>query len=543
MNNSSPSNASPSASPAIVKSKRGISWAWLLPIIAAIIGGVLFYDAWSNRGIEIVIEFEDAEGIEEKQTLVKYRNVQIGRVEQIRFADDGESIRCFIRIDSDMRRFLKIDSQFWVVRPRIGAGGISGVGTLLSGAYITMQPGEEDTLTDAFVGLNAPPIASPKEAGLKLTLVSEGGKTLSIGNPVLYRGLEVGVVESIDFGVYERNIQYGIFIRAPYDELITTNTYFWNASGVTVSTTVDGIQVDMASIESLVAGGVSFDVPNDLSAGERVLSPQSFVLYPTEVATYEARQYESLTYAILVKNSVGGLVAGAPVEYRGIRIGRVEKPYLGFYETFEIDPEENRIPVIINIEPARLTQNPAYDLEWFSNQFNVWIRGGLEARIEMANFITGSLKVSLDNSDIERQTVETFGNYPVIPFADDGVDSILNKTNALLSKLNSLPLEDIIENTNTAVNSANTAIETATDTLASIKGLMTSIERTLDEAQSTLQTIQPESEVHDRLLKNLDELQRTLMVLQPVLSDIKQKPNALVFGQALPEDKTPKAKQ
>lgn len=533
----------PEGTPAIIKSKRGISWAWLLPIVAAIIGGFFFYDAWTNRGIEIVIEFDDAEGIEEKRTLVKYRNVQIGRVEQIQFAEDGESIRCFIRIDADMRRFLRIDSQFWVVRPRIGAGGVSGVGTLLSGAYITMQPGEEETLTDAFVGLNVPPIASPKEAGLKLTLESEGGKTLSIGNPVLYRGLDVGVVESVDFGVNERNIEYGVFIRAPYDELITTNTYFWNASGVTISTTVNGIQVDMASIESLLAGGVSFDVPDDLPIGEKIRRPQSFVLYPTELATYEARQYEHLTYAILVKNSVGGLIAGAPVEYRGIRIGRVEKPYLGFYETFEIDPEENRIPVIINIEPARLTQNPGYDLQWFANQFDVWIRGGLEARIEMASFITGSLKVSLDNSGLARESVETFGNYPVIPFADDGVDSILSKTNALLSKLNALPLDELVENTNAAVNTADEAMNTATKTLASIQDLMLSIEHTMAEAQTTLQTVQPDSEVHDKLMKNLDELQRTLMVLQPVLSDIKKKPNALVFGQALPADRTPKAKE
>ncbi|MEM0909846.1 MAG: MlaD family protein [Pseudomonadota bacterium] len=533
----------PEPSPAIVKSKRGISWAWLLPIIAAIIGSFLFYDAWSNRGIEIVVEFDDAEGIEEKRTLVKYRNVQVGRVESIKFAEDGESIRCFITIDAEMRRFLKIDSQFWVVRPRIGAGGISGVNTLLSGAYITLQPGEEETLTDAFVGLNTPPIASPKEAGLKLTLISEGGKTLNVGNPVLYRGLEVGVVESIDFGVYMRKIQYGVFIRAPYDELITSNTYFWNASGVTVSTTVDGIQVDMASIESLVAGGVSFDVPDDLPIGDRIEQSQNFMLYPNELATYEARQYEHISYAILVQNSVGGLVAGAPVEYRGIPIGRVETPYLGFYETFEIDPEESRIPVIINIEPGRLTQNPEYDLAWFSNQFNIWIRGGLEAKIELANFITGSLKVSLDNSGIERDSVETFGNYPVIPFAEEGIDSILSKTNTLLTKLNALPIDDLLENTDMAVNNANEAIDSAKVTLNAIQDLVIDIEETLTEANETFQTMQPDSEVHDKLIRNLDELQRTMMVLQPVLSDIKQKPNSLVFGQALPADKTPKVKQ
>ena len=528
---------------ATVKPKKGISWAWFLPAIAFVIGLFLFYDAWTNRGTDIIVQFRDAEGIEAQRTLVKYRNVEIGRVERIRFADDGQSILCYINVYPGMDRFLKIDSQFWVVRPRIGRQGISGINTLLSGAYITLQPGEEDTLTDAFVGLSAPPIASPNEGGLKLTLVSDGGKSLNEGNPVLYRGTEVGIVEAAEFNVEERNIHYEIFIRAPYDQLVTTNTFFWNASGVSVNTGVDGINVDLASIEALISGGVSFDVPDDLEAGEPITTSQDFTLYPDRIATYEAREYEYLEYAILVDDTVGGLIAGAPVEYRGIKIGRVAKPYLGFDETFRINSNEERIPVIIHIEPKRLSRSQNYDTAWFTNQFEVWIKTGLEARLETANYITGSLKVSLDQSGDGTDIIQTFGEYKVIPLATGSFAGLLNKTDELLTKLNELPLEALLNNTNATVDTAKETMSTATDALVSITSLVESAEKTLLEANRTLKTLQPDSVVHERLVQNLDELQATLQMLQPVISDIQQKPNSLVFSSPPPEDKAPRKKQ
>ena len=536
------------ASQAIVKPVKGISWIWLLPTIAAIFGAVMFFQAWSNRGVEIVIQFDDAEGLEVKQTLVKYRNVDIGRVERLRFADDGESVLCYINIKRDMQRFLKIDSQFWVVRPRIGASGVSGIGTLLSGAFINLEPGEEDTVSDSFVGLNAPPIASPTEAGIKLQLISSGGKTLSEGDPVTYRGIDVGVVESENFDVIDRSIEYGIFIRAPYDQLITSNTFFWNASGVSVSTSVNGIQVDLASIETLIAGGVAFDVPEDLPIGERVRSTQSFKLYDSKFATYDERQYEYLEYAILVEETVGGLVAGAPVEYRGIQIGRVEKPYLGFYETNTIRQNEERIPVIIHIEPKRLAQDAEYDLEWFKSQFETWLKSGLEARIDTANYLTGSLKVSLDLSGPALSDIESFGEYQVIPIAQGGFASLLSKTDELLNKLNNLPIEDLLakinnlpveellENTNQTVITANTAMQ-------DVQLLINAMQSTLNEVNTAIQTIQPNSEIHDRLISNLDQIERTLLTIQPVINDLKQKPNSLVFSEAAPNDKAPRKKQ
>jgi paraquat-inducible protein B len=526
----------------IVIAKSRFSVVWLLPLIAVIIGAGMVYQQWQNKGIEIVIVFDNAKGLEAKKTKVKFRDVDIGTLQEINFSDDGFSIEAMIEIDKKMQSYLLSDSQFWVVRPRIGSAGITGFGTLLSGAYINITPGKSESLSQRFVGLENPPISSPTSQGIKLKLISGGGKSLTVGNPVTYRGFEVGAVESVNFDIESRQVTYSIFIQAPYDGLITTNTYFWNSSGLSFAATTDGITIDLASIESLLSGGVRFDVPDDLMLGERITQSSDFKLYSSRASIKEDRVYEYIEYVILVDDTVGGLQAGAPVEYRGIRIGRVSKPYLGFYETNQIDREETRIPVIIHLEPARLASNNEYDLPWFNEQFNKWIKSGLAARLETANYLTGTMKVSLDLGNDIQPEVEYFGKYTVIPSAQTGFASIVSKTDRLLSKLESLPLDALVQITNTAISSANTAILSANDTVIATQSVLLSVEDTLKEASLTLQGMQPDSPVYLRLERNLDELERTMQMMQPFLQEIRQKPNSLIFGGSSPADIQPQGK-
>lgn len=527
---------------AIVKQKSRFSVVWLLPLIAALIGIGMVYQQWQNKGIEIVIVFDNAKGLEANKTKVKFRDVDIGILKDVSFSDDGFSIEAKVEIDKNMQRYLHSDSQFWVVRPRIDTGGVSGFSTLLSGAYITIDPGKSDDYAERFAGLENPPISSPTSKGIKLKLVSSGGKSLTVGNPIIYRGFEVGAVESADFDIESRKVTYGIFIQAPYDALITTNTFFWNSSGVSFSANTEGLTVDLASVETFLAGGVQFDVPDDLLLGERISETREFTLYPSRASINQERKYEYLEYVILVEDSVGGLEAGAPVEYRGIRIGQVSRPYLGFYETSQINGDEVRIPVIIHLEPARLAPNNEYDLAWFDNQFSEWIKSGLGASLETANYITGSMKVSLDLNNDVRSELERFGKYTVIPVAQSGFASIMSKTEKLLSKLESLPLNDLVQSTTTAVNSANTTILSANDTVIATQSVLLAVEDTLNEANKTLQGIQSDSPVYLKLERNLQELERTLNMMQPFLQEIRKKPNTLIFSEAPPADIQPKGK-
>jgi paraquat-inducible protein B len=529
-------------SQAIITRKSRFSVVWLLPIIAAIIGIGMVYQQWQNRGTDIVIVFENAQGLEAKKTKVKFRNVDIGTLKSISFSNDNNSIEATVEIEKSMQEFLHSDTQFWVVRPRIGSGGVTGFSTLLSGAYITIDPGKSEYYSERFIGLETPPISSPTSQGLKLKLASSGGKSLTVGNPVVYRGFEVGAVETVDFNIESRKVTYGIFINAPYDGLITTNTHFWNSGGVSVTANTEGVTVDLASIESFLAGGVQFDVPDDLGLGARIMQTQEFKLYETRSSINDDRVYEYLEYVILVEDSVGGLQKGAPVEYRGIRIGRVHSPYLGFYENNQINSEETRIPVVIHIEPARLAPNGEFDVAWFDNQFTQWIKGGLSASLETANYLTGALKISLDLTDNTINELETYGQYSVIPISKSGFASIMNKTESLLSKLENLPLNELVISTNTAIQSANTAMLSANDAVIATQSVLLSVEGTLNEANATLQGMQPGSDVYRKLETNLQELERTLNMMQPFLQEIRKKPNSLIFSDNPPADTEPRGK-
>ena len=536
-----PATSEEAASP-IIETKSRFSLIWLLPFIAFLIGMGMVYHEWQNKGAEIVIVFDNAEGLEAKKTKVKFRNVNIGTVKSINFSDNGSSIEAHVEIDRKMQRFLHEDSLFWVVRPRIGSAGITGFGTLLSGAYITLEPGKSNVNSERFKGLETPPISSPTDAGIKLKLLSAGGKSLQKGNPIIYRGFEVGAVETVDFDVESRSVSYDIFIRAPFDSLITTNTLFWNSGGFSVKANTDGFTVDFASLESFVSGGVQFDIPEDLDLGQAVTETRAFDLYPSKSSILEDRTYEYLEYVILVEDSVGGLNIGAPVEYRGIRIGRVHRPYLGFHQTNLISPNENRIPVIVHIEPQRLTQNEDYTQEWFNNQFHEWIKGGLAATLETANYLTGSLKVSLDITNDVINEIEYFGEYTVIPSGQNGFASILSKTDKLLTKLDSLPLNTLIDSTNQALLSANSTMLSANDAVLATQSVLEAVEQTLNEARITMQGLQVDSPIYQKLETNLQTLERTLNMMQPFLQEIRKKPNSLIFSDSPPADEQPKGK-
>lgn len=531
--------------PALIKTKR-ISGIWILPIIAVLIGIGMLYNEWRNQGQLISISFENAEGLEAKTTKVKFRNVDIGTLESIEFTDDGNAIIANAVIDRDMARFLRRDSQFWVVRPRIGTTGISGFSTLLSGAYIHLEAGKESALTNSYIGLEAPPVSSPNDGGLKVSLIYNGGDQLRPGNPVVYRGFEVGVVEKVDFDVESREILYEIFIRAPYHSLVTTNTFFWNVGGFEVEAKADGFTIDFASFETLIAGGVEFDIPDDLPLGERVTEVRSYKLYPDEFSVTNDRVYEYIEYAILVEDSVAGIEIGTPVEYRGIPIGRVGRPYLTFQQTNAISPGEERIPLIIHIEPKRFIPDNSMSLDDFDLQFKQWIENGLAATVETANFLTGAMKISLSVSNTP-STISSFGEYKVIPVGETGFDSLFEKSEQLLAKLNNLDAESLIESVNLTMNTATETIagagevmKNANVTVSAAQALIANMDQTMAEVQVTLQGLQPESALYGELEGNLIRLQSTMDKLQPFIEQVSAKPNLLIFDSPSRIDNEPK---
>ncbi len=530
------SNTTPSAP--IVQERARISKIWLVPLIAALIGASLLFEHWQNKGTTIEVSFDTAGGLTPGKTKVKYRSVDIGVVESVSFNSDQSKIKVEVVIEKEVSSLLREDTLFWVVRPRIGASGVTGFDTLLSGAYIEISPGSSNQKGDRYVGLESPPITSPSTPGIRVSLTSFGGKSLNVGNPVIYKGFQVGRVEQVEFDTVTRGTNYNIFIDAPYDSLVTTNTYFWNAGGASVSTSAAGVSIDIASIETLVTGGLEFGVPEGFSLGEPVENHHSFTLFESKAAVLEGKKYQFIEYVVLVDRSVGGLKKGAPVEFKGIRIGTVQHVEFAFTQLAKNlnDGKESHVPVLIRMEPERVISSNELNLDEFKTQIDNWILNGLTATLETSNFLTGGLKVHLDNRGKNIKTIDQFNGIAVIPSGNgrlakvsDKVESILGTVDGFLGKVEDLPIATTVNELNTALASANTTL--------------TSLRETLDESQVTLESIRPQADLFDSFRGAMTEFERTLDKMQPLLQELSNKPNALIFSGKKPADQEPKAKK
>jgi paraquat-inducible protein B len=530
------------AAPVIVTKSR-FSSIWILPILAALIGIGMIYNDWRNRGIHIQVAFQTAEGLEAKKTVLKNRNVDIGLVQKINFSEDKSFILVDIEVDKSMDSFLVEDSEFWVVKPRFGATGITGIGTLLSGAYIEVSPGQSNVEQFTFQGLETPPVTSLNADGIHLKLVSRGTKPLKVGNPVLHKGFEVGAVESKYYDDLEQQAHYDIFIQAPFHNLVTENTSFWNVNGLSITTSSQGVSLNMASLDALVAGGVEFGLVDDAAPGNGVPQNHQFVVYDSLESIVEQRDYKFIEYVILVEDSVGGLHKGAPVEYRGIRIGTVSEPYMEFWGIDNVAAigKENRIPVVIKLEPERLMKKGYISIDLFKGMVDDWIKEGLTASIESANLITGSLKVTLQPGGEPVELVGNFDDFPVIPSAQGGFASLTKKLENILGELEKLPLTDTLANLNGLIDTTDTTIKSTGGTIEQASATLLSVEKSLSELQLTLKGLQPDSHLYRSVEQMIKKIEVTLDEIKPIVKEVTNQPNSLVFGEPATSDKQPKS--
>ncbi|MBW2536896.1 MAG: MCE family protein [Deltaproteobacteria bacterium] len=333
--------------------KRRVSSIWLVPIVALVIGIWMVVHTLLSRGPEIRIVFASGAGLEADKTKIKYRDVGVGLVESVGLAEDLESVVVTAQLDKAAASLLRDDTQFWVVRPRVGPGSVSGLGTLLSGGYIQLAPGTGDEGRRDFGGLETPPVTPAGTPGLKLTLTSDRAGSVSTGDPILYKSYRVGRIESADFDVSSQTMHYAAFIEAPYDDLVNSATRFWNASGISLRLGADGIELETASLESLLIGGVAFGVPEGVTPGNPVAAGETFDLYPNLPSVNERPYRHGLQYVVRFPQSVRGLQPGAPVEWRGIQMGRVERLMLKEMAAMDIRGEGRPIAVLVRLEPAR----------------------------------------------------------------------------------------------------------------------------------------------------------------------------------------------
>lgn len=528
---------------ATVKPRRKVPVIWLVPIVAAVLGIWLVVYNYLTEGPEITITFSTAEGIQPGKTKIKALSVELGVVESVALTKDLNQVVVTAKLERFAKPLLREDTQFWVVRPRVGPGGISGLGTILSGGYIQLQAGTGAGGVKAFVGLDRPPITPAGTPGLKLVLESARAGSVSAGDPVLYRGYRVGAVESTAFDPESKRVTYGLFIEAPFDELVSRNTRFWNASGVNVKVGAQGVDVELGSLQTLLVGGVTFDLPDGVLAGAPAEDGDTFALFANRAAANRQSYDNHVDYVVQFRQSVRGLAPGAPVEYRGIQVGTVQRLMIQELAAERIKGVGDPIPVLIRIEPARLGLPDSPDaVAQIVRAVNAGVPRGMRARLQTGNLLTGASIISIDYyPDTDDAALGEFAGYPEIPTLAGGIAGLEQKLNQLLAKLNELPLETALNDLSATLDSLRAAVDDVRGAITSeeAKEITDSINSALRELNATLDSISPDSPAGERLNRTLGDLNRTVRNLESLTRKLSDKPNTLIFSPPVTEDPVP----
>ncbi|WP_252109196.1 MULTISPECIES: intermembrane transport protein PqiB [unclassified Halomonas] len=530
-----------------------LSPIWIVPIVALVIGLWLVYDNYTSRGTLITLTTNNAEGIEAGSTLIRSRNVEIGIVQSVRLSDDLSHAVMSARIQPEAEAMLREDSRFWVVKPRIGREGISGLGTVLSGAYIQLQPGRSEEPRREFELSDVPPVAVAGQAGLQISLVSQLGNSLRVGDPVSYQGYTVGRVEDNRFDAESRTMQHQIFIEEPYAQLVTDSTRFWSASGIDFRLDADGVRVNVESLEALLGGGVTFGVPEELPMGRPVANNARFTLYADEDDAREGTFNRYLEYVLLVDDTVRGLSRGAPVEFRGVRMGTVAAVPWNFTAPQPNSRAQFAIPVLIRIEPQRLgIESEDIDLDEWEARFNRMFDLGLRASLKNGSLLTGALFVDLNfQRDLAGEYVnETFSERTIFPTVAGGFAQIQAQVTSLLDKLNALEVEPLLAGLDRNLQASESVLDEVREVSSSLNAILSdpdtrslggNVNATLEELRTTIEGLSPSSPAYQDLTSAIERLDRLMRDLQPLTRTLNENPRALLFDNLDAEDPIPRA--
>ncbi|MSP27114.1 MAG: MCE family protein [Methylococcales bacterium] len=522
----------PEAAEAVINKKRELPLIWLLPLCALLVTGWLIYKNLSEKGPEITIILSTADGLEVDKTKIKYLDVEIGKITDISIKDET-SIEVTAQMDKDSSQYLTKNTQFWVVKPRIGLGGVSGLNTLLSGAYIAIKPAKGDKERH-FTGLAIPPTFTMNEQGTKFTLETSNIGSMSAGTPISFHGITVGQVLDYNLANNAEDIKLNIFINAPYDKFIRKNTLFWVDSGIDLSAGADGFKVRTGPLVALLAGGIAFRNPDNNNA-ENAPENTLFRLFDDYDQSAQVLYNKTVRIIMYFSGSVRGLAIDAPVLLRGIPLGKVVDINL------EIDKKtaEILIPVTVEIEPDRVKKLNPQENKTFKENVAHLVSQGLRAQLQTGSLLTGQLFVALDLFPKSKVVFhENATGYPEFPTTPNALDQITNSAQAIMDKVAKLPLETMTEEINKTLVSlqgtskaATTTLVTGTGTLKNADKTLKAADKTMESTQQVLSTLEPGSTVQFELNQLLQELTQTASSVKQLTNYLEQHPDSLLRGK------------
>jgi paraquat-inducible protein B len=513
------------------------SLVWLIPIIAAIIGIGLMIKIVVDRGPEITISFRTGEGLEAGKTKVKYKEVDIGEVRTITLSKDRSQVLVTVQLSKDAESFTAVDTHFWVVRPRLGAAGITGLGTLLSGAYIGADAGTSEETTKKFTGLEVQPTVTRDDSGKQFKLHANDLGSLDVGSPIFYRRIKVGRLSAFDLDEDGKGVTLRIFIDAPYDKFVGANTRFWHASGFDIQVNSGGFKVNTQSLASVILGGMAFQSIDD-DPGPLSKENTTFLLAQNQNQAFKEPDGRSVTAVLHFNQSIRGLTPGAPVDFRGVVLGEVKS--IGI--EYDRVRREFDMPVVIEIYPARLGSKYAKDQAQspYTQQQRIqfMVSRGLRAQLRTGNLLTGQLYVALDFFPKAPKVTMQEDAMIELPTLPNGLDELQTQISTIATKLSKVPFEQIgqdlqksLATLNKTLNSAEKLAQTLNQDVApEVAAAMRDVRKTLDNADRTLSEDAP---LQQDLRQTLQELSRAAASMKVLTDYLEQHPESLIRGKAL----------
>lgn len=553
---SDPTNQPPSVTPEIRRAQR---WniVWVVPLVALLLGGWMLFRHFTNAGPIAHVRFDTAEQISAAKTEVRCRSVKVGMVKSVELAADLKSVLVNIEIDSNAQHLLRKGTRFWVVKVRFSGASVTGISTVLEGAYIELDPGPDNAEPESnFVGLETPPATNLSVPGRRIVLTADEAGLLDAGSPIYNRGFEVGRIEGRTLSPDGTRVTYNAFIQQEYAQLVGENTRFWNTSGIDINAGADGFKVRTPSLQAMLSGGVSFGAPEGETVGKPVADGTSFILHRDEDEANNANFNPTLKLLLLFDQSVRGLQKGSVVEFLGIPIGRVKEISFDLAKS----PGDPRIPVLIEIDPGlmRPSSEQKPDAAMGEQFVKTAVANGMRAALKTSSFITGALRVDLDYyPDADPAAVGKVGDYVTVPTVSSGFAQLETKLTAILDKLESLPVEKTMNEIAAAAEEAKTTIAESRKTLDEIKATAAAARKTLEDPEfrslpadlrkavasldQSLASVGPDGAIQGDLLRTLDELRASLRAIKGVSDTVNEHPNSLLFGRDSSGNPVPKA--
>jgi paraquat-inducible protein B len=519
--------------------RKGIALVWLIPLLAALIGAWMVWKDWSDRGPLVHIEFKDVEGLEAGKSKIRYRSLEMGTITAFHLAPDQQSVIVTAELNKEAESFLSKNTRFWVVKPQVGLGRITGLETLLSGSYIGMDfnAGESDDTRD-FLGLESQPPVSVDTPGSTYRLFAERQGAVSIGSPVTYRNIQAGFVTAVELDRENRQVAFSIFVHEPYDQLVTSNSVFWNVGGFNLELGSDGLHFDMESLDALVRGGIAFGLPKGVGPKEAASVNQRFYLFDSEKEARKRASRNVKTYMVYFTDPVPGLKVGAPVELYGFEVGEV------IHIDLEFNPNtlEFNIPVVIKVDrdAIRLVGEPVQSEH---DIIHALVAKGLRARLKSGSLLTGAQVVELTILPEEElkplPQIAHASPLPVIPSIPSSLTELEHRVNQLFTRLEKLPIDSIAANLDAslkelkvAVTSLNQVLEPFGKRSEAISSSVDSALKRLDHAmRGVSKTVAPQSATQLQLRQTLADLSASAKAIRDLARFLERNPQSLLLGK------------